>query len=135
MIDYSDLLERLRRLRSVPMSHGSFVTGITHRMVSAEYTLPINPDGPEAATAIETLTRELAKITTCLQHESALTNARDTEIAELHADLTATKARLAEAVKVIKSVEIARMSDAPKHWERATKLTDTFLAKQEARHG
>ena len=87
---------------------------------------------------VSRLNRELASERTRLQHESALTNARDTEIAELKTELTDTKARLAEAVGLMGKLlgllddvsPLDEVNYARDDWQDVLDA-QAFLAKQE----
>ena len=97
MTDYSELLTMLRKVEGTkPDSIGIHTQW--HR----------NPDGPEAARAIETLTRELGEARAnrddLRQAYRDLSADSQADNDTLRAELTDTKARLAEAVGALQDV-------------------------------
>ena len=97
MTDYSELLALLRK-----------VEGTKPDCIGIRTQWHRNPEGPQAARAIETLTRELGEAKIGLENYDktmmAIANAASDDAAQLvtlRDELTDTKARLAEAVEVI----------------------------------
>jgi hypothetical protein len=82
MPDYEKLIERLKRAKRVaPASRTETVRSDSGRPVSRavaqEYaTVPVNPDGPEAAEAISTLLKERD----ALAHDLERSMARENEL-------------------------------------------------------